>query len=105
MHRGVALGVARFAAPRSVPSLFPVRWLHHSSKRTQEVLATAAKLPDAEPIPTKKRHDQVTINDILERRAKAGRLVAGVAAYCDSDMFKAPVGVYFFENLRYKNTS
>lgn len=33
----------------------------------------------------------MTINDILERRAKAGKLVAGTAAYSDSDMFKAPV--------------
>ncbi|KAF3762367.1 hypothetical protein M406DRAFT_46703 [Cryphonectria parasitica EP155] len=34
--------------------------------------------------------ESVTINDILERRAKAGKLVAGTAASSDSDMFKAP---------------
>lgn len=33
----------------------------------------------------------VTIDDILQRRKKAGKLVAGTAAYSDSDMFKAPV--------------
>lgn len=55
------------------------------------MLATAAKLPDADPIPAKKPRDSVTISDILERRAKAGKLIAGTAAYCDSDMFKAPV--------------
>lgn len=31
------------------------------------------------------------LTDILERRKAAGRLVAGVAAASDSDMFKAPV--------------
>ncbi|KAK0731640.1 aromatic amino acid aminotransferase [Lasiosphaeris hirsuta] len=33
---------------------------------------------------------RVSIEDILERRAKAGRLVALTAAYSDSDMFKGP---------------
>ncbi|KAK3695067.1 pyridoxal phosphate-dependent transferase [Podospora appendiculata] len=36
------------------------------------------------------RPDVVTIADIEERRARAGRLVAMTAAYSDSDMFKAP---------------
>lgn len=58
-------------------------------------MATKAKLPDAEPIPAKKARDAVTIKDILERRAKAGKLVAGTAAYSDSDMFKAPVSKNF----------
>lgn len=57
------------------------------------MLATAAKLPEAEPIPAQKPREKVTINDILARRAKAGKLVAGTAAYSDSDMFKAPVRV------------
>lgn len=55
------------------------------------MLATAAKLPEAQPIPAQKPREKVTINDILARRAKAGKLVAGTAAYSDSDMFKAPV--------------
>ncbi len=33
---------------------------------------------------------RITIADIRERRARAGRLVAGTAAYSDSDMFKVP---------------
>lgn len=87
--------------PRSVPStschfrpghVYAARRLiHGSSKRPHEVLGTAAKQPEAEPIPVQKPNDKVTVNDIKERRAKAGKLVAGVAAYCDSDMFKAPV--------------
>ena len=33
-----------------------------------------------------------TVEGIMARRAKAGKLVAGTAAYTDSDMFKSPVG-------------
>lgn len=99
MPRGAAIRAARALAPRSGPSHSGAvyyshvgrRGLHKSTERCQEVLATAAKLPEAEPIPAKKPRDSVTINDILERRAKAGKLVAGTAAYSDSDMFKAPV--------------
>jgi aromatic amino acid aminotransferase I len=31
------------------------------------------------------------IDEITERRVKAGKLVAGIAAASDSDMFKGPV--------------
>lgn len=99
MNRGTIL--RGLLTPRSVPSLScpfrpshvyaARRLIHGSSKRPHEVLGTAAKQPDAEPIPVQKPSDRVTVNDIKERRAKAGKLVAGVAAYCDSDMFKAPV--------------
>ncbi len=58
-------------------------------------LPTAVKLPealpDAEPVPPMTLHKRVTIADIKERRAKAGRLVAPTAAYSDANMFKAPV--------------
>lgn len=37
--------------------------------------------------------EPVTIAGIAARRAKAGKLVAGTAAYSDSDMFKSPVCV------------
>lgn len=33
------------------------------------------------------------LNGIQERREKAGKLVAGVAAGCDVDQFKAPVWI------------
>lgn len=101
MARAVALRAARALAPRSVPSpscpsravnVYSGRRLIHSSpKRPHEALGTAAKLPESEPIPVQKPQTVVTINDIKERRAKAGKLVAGTAAYSDSDMFKAPV--------------
>jgi hypothetical protein len=35
--------------------------------------------------------EPLTIAGIAARRAKAGKLVAGTAAYADSDMFKSPV--------------
>ncbi|KAI0102322.1 aromatic amino acid aminotransferase-like protein [Hypoxylon sp. NC0597] len=38
----------------------------------------------------KQANEPLTINGIKARRAKAGKLVAGTAAYSDSDMFKAP---------------
>lgn len=56
-----------------------------------------AKLKDAAPseIPPASgpggRQNAVTIQDIMERRAQAGRLVAPTASYSDSDMFKGPV--------------
>ncbi|KAK3496950.1 PLP-dependent transferase [Neurospora hispaniola] len=60
-----------------------------------ETLGPAAKLTDADPseIPPASgpsRENAVTISDILERRAKAGRLIAPTASYSDSDMFKGP---------------
>ncbi|KAK1769844.1 PLP-dependent transferase [Phialemonium atrogriseum] len=49
-----------------------------------------AKPSNTEITPPKNVRTRVTINDILERRAKAGKLVAGTAAVSDSDMFKGP---------------
>lgn len=98
MNRGTTL--RGLLTPRSVPitgchyrtshGYTAHRLIHGSPKRPHEVLGTAAKQPDAEPFPVQKPNERVTVNDIKERRAKAGKLVAGVAAYCDSDMFKAP---------------
>jgi aromatic amino acid aminotransferase I len=65
---------------------------HSSSRDRSETLGTAAKLPDAEPVaPVPPQQRRLTVADVLERRAKAGRLVAPTAAYSDADMFKAPV--------------
>jgi hypothetical protein len=68
-----------------------IRPFHSSSRALSEALATAAKLPEAEPLSPTRPRSRITINDIQDRRAKAGKLVAGTAAYSDSDMFKAPV--------------
>lgn len=62
---------------------------------TLEPLVRVAKLtdPDSSKIPPASkpgRQNAVTIKDILERRAKAGRLIAPTASYSDSDMFKGP---------------
>jgi aromatic amino acid aminotransferase I len=38
--------------------------------------------------------EPLTLAGIAARRAKAGKLVAGTAAYSDSDMFKSPVCVF-----------
>lgn len=99
MIRGTTL--RGLLTPRSVPipgchhrishAYTARRLIHGSPKRPHEVLGTAARQPEAEPFPVQKPNERVTVNDIKERRAKAGKLVAGVAAYCDSDMFKAPV--------------
>ena len=60
-----------------------------------QVLSTAVKLaealPEADPAPPETPRARVTIADIKERRAKAGRLVAPTAAYSDAAMFKGPV--------------
>lgn len=40
--------------------------------------------------------EPLTLAGIAARRAKAGKLVAGTAAYSDSDMFKSPVCLRFF---------
>ncbi|KAK4165813.1 PLP-dependent transferase [Cladorrhinum sp. PSN259] len=65
-------------------------YFHSKSKDSSEALATAARLPEAEPVPPVSPRQRITINDIRERRAKAGRLFAPTAAACDADMFKAP---------------
>lgn len=64
---------------------------HSNPPDRSEALGTPAKLPDAEPVPPVAPRERINIADIRERRAKAGRLIAGTAAYSDADMFKAPV--------------
>ncbi|PSR99395.1 pyridoxal phosphate-dependent transferase [Coniella lustricola] len=103
MSRAI-LRAVRALAPRSRPALIhrlekgqiiishggQVRSFQGSSTKSQEILATKAKLPEKEPIPKKTGREPITLQDIAERRAKAGKLVAGTAAPSDSDMFKAP---------------
>ncbi|KAL2128714.1 hypothetical protein VTI74DRAFT_8804 [Chaetomium olivicolor] len=68
----------------------PSSGFHSKSRDCSEALGPAAKLPEAETVPPMTPRERVTIADIKERRAKAGRLVASTAAYSDADMFKAP---------------
>ncbi|KAK3942702.1 PLP-dependent transferase [Diplogelasinospora grovesii] len=68
------------------------RTFQTKSKDCSEALAPAARLPEADPedvTPVRPRQN-VKIAEILERRAKAGKLVALTAAGADSDMFKGP---------------
>ena len=87
--RGALVLLSRSSAPSNHQQL------HSKSRDYQEAAAvgTTAKLPESEPISAEKyaSRNGVTIQDILERRAMAGRLVAMTAASADSDMFKAPV--------------
>jgi aromatic amino acid aminotransferase I len=68
---------------------------HSKSRDCSEALGTAAKLPDAEPVTPLTPRERITIADIKERRAKAGRLIAPTASYSDADMFKASVSSLF----------
>ncbi|KAL2180305.1 pyridoxal phosphate-dependent transferase [Thermothelomyces heterothallicus CBS 202.75] len=68
----------------------PSAALHSKSPDRSEALAPAAKLPEAESVPAVAPRERMSIADIKERRAKAGRLIAPTAAYSDADMFKAP---------------
>ena len=65
--------------------------LQHDVSKDPAGAAAPAGQPDLEPAAPKKLPSRVSISDILERRARAGKLVAGTAAYSDSDMFKGPV--------------
>jgi aromatic amino acid aminotransferase I len=78
-------------SPQSEVACVNARLFHTKSKDSSEAIGTAAKLPNAESIPVKHAKHSTSLSDILERRAKTGKLVAGTAAYSDSDMFKAPV--------------
>lgn len=75
MRRAIRPGVGNVGRCPATLSCSP---FHSKSQDSSEAL----------PVTPRQR---VTIADILERRAKAGRLVAGTAAYSDADMFKAPV--------------
>ncbi|KAL6858596.1 pyridoxal phosphate-dependent transferase [Trichoderma novae-zelandiae] len=67
-------------------SLRTARSLHSRSSHLNSAEAAAAALPathEAEYAPS-------LLSEIAARRAKAGKLVAGIAAASDSDMFKGP---------------
>jgi aromatic amino acid aminotransferase I len=43
--------------------------------------------------------DPLTVNGVASRRAKAGKLVAGTAAYTSSDFFKSSVRIPLYVKL------
>ncbi|KAK4153080.1 pyridoxal phosphate-dependent transferase [Chaetomidium leptoderma] len=87
LHSGLRNLGGRTTRRLSIP---PASGFHSKHRDCSEALATVAKLPDAEPVAPVAPRERITIADIKERRAKAGRLVAPTAAYSDADMFKAP---------------
>lgn len=60
-----------------------------AAKTTKSPVGNAVE-EAAPPEGAKPARRSVKVEDILERRRKAGRLVAGTAAYSDTDMFKGP---------------
>ncbi|KAK1752378.1 pyridoxal phosphate-dependent transferase [Echria macrotheca] len=102
MRRAVTAGIgahgrARGAVARSVGVVVSLRTFHSKpADGYSEALGTAAKTTDvpagqvaAEPAPPF-GESRVSMADVAARRAKAGRLIAGAAAYSDTDMFKGP---------------
>lgn len=80
-------------APVGVTVPIPRRF-HSKAKDGSEALGTVIKTtgrPPGELAAKPATRQRVSVADIAERRAKAGRLVAGTAAYSDTDMFKGPV--------------
>jgi aromatic amino acid aminotransferase I len=47
--------------------------------------------------------DPLTVNGVTSRRAKAGKLVAGTAAYTSSDFFKSSVRIYIIRKVNSSN--
>ncbi|KAL2165243.1 hypothetical protein VTH06DRAFT_539 [Thermothelomyces fergusii] len=72
------------------PSAPPSAAFHSKPPDRSGAVAPAAKLAEAESAPALPPRERLSIADIKERRAKAGRLIAPTAAYSDADMFKAP---------------
>jgi len=67
------------------------RRFHFKARDGSEALGTVIKTtgrPPAELGAKPATRQRVTMADIAERRANGGRLVAGTAAYSDTDMFK-----------------
>ncbi|KAI2633708.1 PLP-dependent transferase [Hypomontagnella submonticulosa] len=70
--------------------LVPTRSLSTGSPRHQPSNVGNVGLAEKDAVIGPQANEPLTINGIKARRAKAGKLVAGTAAYSDSDMFKSP---------------
>ncbi|WYZ34951.1 hypothetical protein EsH8_I_001227 [Colletotrichum jinshuiense] len=80
---------------RSLDRVIPVPVTHVSlSQRPFHSNSGDRSIADAVPVERQatfeKRQEPSPFDGVRERRAKAGKLIAGVAAASDSDMFKAP---------------
>jgi aromatic amino acid aminotransferase I len=82
-----ALMISRHGA--ATISARAVRSLHSRSSHLNSAEAAAAAPPATHEVD----YAPSVLRDIAARRAKAGKLVAGIAAASDSDMFKGPVRV------------
>lgn len=85
--RSRALAVSRHGT--ATISLRTIRPLHSSSHLNSAEAAAAAQ-----PATHEAEYAPSLLSEIAARRAKAGKLVAGIAAASDSDMFKGPVSVF-----------
>ncbi|PHH73296.1 hypothetical protein CDD80_3914 [Ophiocordyceps camponoti-rufipedis] len=81
--------VARAAArrPRLRQSAIRLRWLQHGAS-SHDGLSNPEAAPAASPARLERKQKSAAMDDVLARRLRAGRLVAGVAAASHSDMFK-----------------
>jgi hypothetical protein len=77
--------LAALGPARTTPN--PRRSFHSKSA----VQSTAEAAPQQQDASFEKQSSPSPFDAINARRAKAGRLLAGVAAASDADMFKAPV--------------
>jgi hypothetical protein len=72
--------------------------LHSSSKH----LSSTETAPAARPAHYDTSQKLSAIDVVKERRLKAGKLVAGIAAASDSDMFKGPVSLWAWASLQHE---
>jgi hypothetical protein len=91
--RGMSLTILRLRS-----QAFQQKFLLHPLTAKQRRLHTkardrsvAAAVPDEPAAVFEGDKPWSALDDVFQRRAKAGKLIAGVAAASDSDMFKAPV--------------
>ncbi|RCI11085.1 hypothetical protein L249_7321 [Ophiocordyceps polyrhachis-furcata BCC 54312] len=66
------------------------RWSHDDVSSARDSLSNAEAAPTASPARLERQQTSSALDDVLARRVRAGRLVAGVAAASHSDMFKGP---------------
>ncbi len=92
MVRNGTAGTLRVLTRPALRSRAPCRQLFHGAPARASGATPDAAVPSPSGGGSSSSSSQrVTIAEIYERRARAGRLVAPTAAYSDSDMFKAPL--------------